>query len=83
MRERGGTKIRDNRTRWSEERAILIKGMTKKLTTAVVLLQIRQIYKEMNNSPSNMPIYIYHLNLEYLQRDRVVYNCYANNMHTE
>lgn len=52
MGERGGTKIRDTGTKWSEERAILIKGMTKKLTTAIVLLQIGQVYKEMNNSPT-------------------------------
>lgn len=41
-----------------------------------MFLKIRQTYNQMNKNPH---IYIYHLNLEYFQREKVVYNYYFNN----
>lgn len=47
--------------------------MTKKLTAATVLLQIRQTYKEMNKY-----LYLSPKPRVFSERQKVVYNCYFN-----
>lgn len=74
-RKRDGTIIRSTRTRWSEDKAILIKGMTKINSCYCALTD--KAYMQINEQQPH--IYIYNLNPGYLQRNRVVYSCYFNN----